>query len=69
MEMEDRFDIVTIASAVFVAGYAAIALRYLALYDLGLSRHEVCIGAMIVAVLMAALVAIDFLLRKPGTPD
>jgi hypothetical protein len=66
VEMEDRFDIVTIGSAVFVAGYAAMALRYVALYDLGLSRHEVCSGATIVAVLMAALVAIDFLRSKPG---
>jgi hypothetical protein len=63
--MEKRFDIVTIASAVFVAGYAAMALRYVALYDLGFSGHQVRCGAMIVAVLMAAMVAIDFLGRKP----
>jgi hypothetical protein len=69
VEMQNRFDIVTIASAVFVAGYAAVALRYVALYDLGLSRHEVRCGAVIVAVLMAAMVAIDFLGDKPGTPD
>jgi hypothetical protein len=67
--MESRFDIVTIASAVFVAGYAAMALRYVALYDLGLSRHEVRSGAIIGAALMAAMVAIDFLARKPDDTD
>jgi hypothetical protein len=67
--MESRFDIVTIASAVFVAGYAAMALRYVALYDLGLSRHEVRSGAIIAAALMAAMVAIDFLARKPDNTD
>jgi hypothetical protein len=65
-KMEDRFDIVTIGCAVFVAGYAAMALRYVALYDLGFSGHDVRCGAMIVAVLMAAMVAIDLLGRKPG---
>jgi hypothetical protein len=63
--MEDRFDIVTIASAVCVAGYAAMALRYVALYDLGLSRQQVGSGAVIVAIAMAAMVAIDFVGRKP----
>jgi hypothetical protein len=65
-KMERRFDIVTIASAVCVAGYAAMALRYVALYDLGLSSQEVRSGAMIVAVAMAAMVAIDFFGRKLG---
>jgi hypothetical protein len=66
MEMENRFDIVTIASAVCVAGYAAMALGYVALYDLGFSRHEVRCGAMIVAMLMAAMIAIDLRGGKPG---
>jgi hypothetical protein len=64
--MENRFDIVTIASAVCVAGYAAMALRYVALYDLGLSRQEIRSGAVIVAIAMAAMVAIDFFGRKLG---
>ena len=65
-EMESRFEMVTIASAVCVAGYVAIALRYVALYDLGFSREEVRSGAMIVAILMAALVAVDFFGKKLG---
>jgi hypothetical protein len=65
-EMENRFDIVTMASALCVAGYAALALRYVALYDLGFSGHEVRCGAVIVALLMAAMVAIDLLGSKPG---
>ncbi len=67
--MQNRFDIVTIGCAVFVAGYAAMALRYLALYDLGFSGLQVRCGAMIAAALMAAMVAIDLLDNKPGTPD
>jgi hypothetical protein len=64
-KMQNRFDIVTIGCAIFVAGYAAMALRYVALYDLGFSGHEIRCGAVIVAVLMAAMVAIDFLGSKP----
>jgi hypothetical protein len=64
--MESRFDIVTIASAVCVAGYAAMALRYVALYDLGLSGQEVRSGAVVVAMAMAAMIAIDFVSRKLG---
>jgi hypothetical protein len=64
--MESRFDIVTIASAVCVAGYVAIMLLYVALYDLGLSGEAVRRVAMIAAIPMAALVAVDFFGRKPG---
>jgi hypothetical protein len=64
--MESRFELVTIASAVCVAGYVAIALRYVALYNLGLSVEQVRSGAMIVAIIMAALVAIDFFGNKLG---
>jgi hypothetical protein len=66
-EMENRFDIVTMASALCVAGYAALALRYVALYDLGLSRQEVRSGAVILAILMAATLAIDFLSKRLGS--
>jgi hypothetical protein len=64
--MESRFDLGTIATAVCVAGYVAIMLCYLALYDFGLSREEVCGGAMLAAILLAALVAIDFFGKKLG---
>jgi hypothetical protein len=58
--MESRFDVVTIAAAVCVAGYAALTLWYIALYDFGLSREQLRGGAMIAAILIAALLAIDF---------
>jgi hypothetical protein len=58
--MENRPGIVTMASAVCVAGYAAISLRYVALYDLGLSNGEIRNWAMMLAVIIAAYVAIDF---------
>ena len=58
--MENRFDIATISSAVCVAGYVAIMLRYVAVFDLGFSREEVRGAAMIAAILIAALVAVDF---------
>lgn len=64
--METRFDIVTTATAVFVAGYVAIALRYVALYDLGLSSQQVRIAAVIAAIATAAMVAVDFLGRRLG---
>jgi len=35
--MDSRFDIAIIAGAVCVAGYVAITIGYVALYDLGLS--------------------------------
>jgi hypothetical protein len=64
--MEHRFDIVTISSAVCVAGYVAIMLGHVALSDLGFSREEVRSGAMIAAILIAALVAVDFFGKNPG---
>jgi hypothetical protein len=38
--MESRFDIVTIAIAVGVAAYLAIAIRYVAHYQLGFSSKK-----------------------------
>ena len=58
--MENRFSIVTIANAVCVAGYAAISLRYVALYDLELSNDEIRNWATLLALIIAAYVAIDF---------
>jgi hypothetical protein len=63
-EMESRFDIATIASAVCVAGYAAIMLRYVLLFDFRFSSEQVRSGAMIAAIIMAALVAVDFFGQK-----
>jgi hypothetical protein len=63
--MEDRFDIVTITSAVGVAGYVAIMLGYVALFDLGFGGEQVRGAAMIAAILIAALVAADCLGKGP----
>jgi hypothetical protein len=64
--MESRFDIVTIVNAICVAGYVAIMLGYAALYDFGFSCGEVRRGALIAAILIAALVAIEFFGKKLG---
>ena len=55
----------TIANAVCVAGYVAFMLEYVALYDFGLSREVVSSAAMIAAIPIAALVAVD-LFKKRG---
>jgi hypothetical protein len=68
-KMESRFDIVTVANAVCVAGYVAIMLGYAALYDFGFSCGEVRFGALIAAILIAALVAVDFFGKKVGKAD
>jgi hypothetical protein len=62
--MESKFDIVAIVVAVCVAGYVAITLRHVALYGLGLSCEEVRGAAMLAAILIAAIVAIDFFGKK-----
>jgi hypothetical protein len=58
--MESRFDITTIASAVGVAAYLAIAVGYVAHYQLGFSLQEIRGAAVLIAVAMGSLVAIDF---------
>jgi hypothetical protein len=64
--MYDRIDLVTIATAVSLAGYAAIALWYVALFDIGFTREGVRSAATVAAILLGAVVAIDFLVRKLG---
>lgn len=66
--MKSRFDIVTIASALCVAGYAAIGLRYVALYDLGFTGQQIRSGAVITAIAMAAMIAVDYVGGKLGNP-
>jgi hypothetical protein len=58
--MENRFDFVTISNAVCLAGYVALTLWYVTLFDLGFSREAVRGGAMLAAILIAVLVAVDF---------
>jgi formate-dependent nitrite reductase membrane component NrfD len=64
--MYDRTDLVTIATAVWLAGYAAMALWYVALFDIGLTREGVRIGATVAAILLGVVLALDFLVRKLG---
>jgi hypothetical protein len=64
--MESKFDIVTTASAVCVAAYVAIAIGYVARYDLGFSPQEIRGTAVVIAVIIAALIAIDFFGKKLG---
>jgi hypothetical protein len=64
--MYDRTDLVTIATAVWLAGYAAIALWYVALFDIGLTREAVRSVAMVAAILICVVVAIDSLVTKQG---
>jgi uncharacterized membrane protein len=64
VQHESKFDLATIASAVFVAGYVAIIMGCVALYDFGLSREVVSSGAMIAAIPIAALVAVDFFKKR-----
>ena len=65
-DMESKLDIVTIVSAVCVAAYAALAIRYVAHYNLGFSFQEIRSAAMAAAAVIAAFIAIGFLGRKAG---
>ena len=64
--MESRFDIVTIASAVGVAAYLAIAAAYVAHYQLGFSPQEIRGAAVLIAVAVGSLIAIDFFRHNAG---
>ena len=64
--MESRFDIVTIASAVGVAAYLAIATGYVAHYQLGFSPQEIRGAAALIAVAVGSLIAIDFFRHNAG---
>jgi hypothetical protein len=65
--METRRDIVMIASATCVAGYVAIALGCLTIYEFGLSSDLVRSAAIIAAILIAATLAIDYFGKKLGS--
>jgi len=66
--MESGFDIIAIVNAVGVAAYLAITLGSVALY-LGLPGEEVRGVAMILAILIAALIAVDFYGKKLSNSD
>ena len=62
--MQSRWDGVATISAVCVAAYAAIAIRYVAHHILGFSLHEIGGAAVAIAIVMAALTGIDFFSKK-----
>jgi hypothetical protein len=64
--MERSFDIVTIVSAVWVAGYVAAAVLYVALHAFGLSGEAVRSGAEAAAIMIGAAIAVDFLGKQFG---
>jgi hypothetical protein len=62
--MEHKLDIVTIAVAISVAAYVAIAMDYVALYDLGWSIQQIRSLALSMAIPTAALIAVEFFGEK-----
>lgn len=67
--MKNRFDFVTLLTALCVAGYVAIMLGYVAYVDLGFSREQIRNAAVLTAIVMAMLMVIDFLGKRLGKPD
>lgn len=67
--MKNRFDFVTLLTALCVAGYVAIMLGYVAHVDLGFSSEQIRNAAVLTAIVMAMLMAIDFLGKRLGKPD
>jgi hypothetical protein len=61
-----------VAVTCFSAPLAAAMLGYIAHYEFGLSRQEIrtpaLVGAIIIAVVIATLVAVDFLFKRPRRP-
>jgi len=53
-------------TAVCVAAYAALAIKYVARYDLGFSLQDIRGVSVIIAVVIAALVAVDFFAKRTG---
>lgn len=62
--MDSKFDLPTIIAAVFVAGYAAIMLEYVAQADFGFSTAQIRHIAMIAAALVGMCVAMGLLRSK-----
>jgi hypothetical protein len=66
--MEGRVDVLTIIIAVGAAGFVAVTLGCVAHYDFGFSREQIRSDAVLAAILIAAMVAIDFFGKKLGKP-
>ena len=65
-QMNNRIDFVTIVTALCVAGYVAVMLDYVADVDFGFSSAQIRNTAVIAAIVMAMLMAIDFLGKRLG---
>ena len=61
-----------VAVTCFTAPLAAAMLGYIAHYEFGLSRQEIrtpaLVGAIIIAVVIATLVAVDFFFKRLRRP-
>ncbi|MCP3466624.1 MULTISPECIES: hypothetical protein [unclassified Bradyrhizobium] len=64
--MQDEFDLISIIVAVWVAGYVAIMLDYLAQAELGWSLAQLRGWACLTAVLIALVTLAGSLGRKRG---
>jgi len=67
--MTNRVDFLTIVTAICVAAYVAIMLDHVANVDLGFSCEQIRNTAVITAIVMAMLMAIDFFGKKSGKTD
>jgi ABC-type nitrate/sulfonate/bicarbonate transport system permease component len=67
--MTNRFDFVTFVTAICVAGYVAIMIEYVADAGLGYSGTQIRNTAVITALVMVILMAINFLGKRFGKPD
>ena len=64
--MKNRIDFVTIVTSLCVAGYVAVMLDYVADVDFGFSCAQIRNTAVIAAIVLAMLMAIDFLGKRLG---
>ena len=64
--MKHRIDFVTIVTALCVAGYVAVMLDYVADVDFRFSCAQIRTAAVIAAIVLAMLMAIDFLGKRLG---
>ena len=67
--MKNRVDFLTIVTAICVAAYVAVMLDHVANIDLGFSREQIRSTAVITAIVMAMLMAIDFFGKRPDKTD
>jgi hypothetical protein len=67
--MKNSIDFVTLVTALCVAAYVAVMLNHVANVDLGFSSEQIRNTAVITAIVVAMLMAIDFLGKRLGKAD